>query len=169
MELSCNVLEMIMREICLKSENVSGLSRIIAIPVAVFNRLKRVGLAQIVSVSDEASLVKVPVADDMSFVFDEQQRVENGSNLYEIAISGFIPRVDSSPDIRRVLERGEWLVFCSDNNGAHRLCGTKLVPMRFVSHRSTGCASGMNCINFSFQCTQEMPTEIVDESRFVIE
>lgn len=158
-----------MREICLKSDNVSGLSRIIAIPVAVFNRLKRVGLAQIVSVADETSLVKVPIADDMSFVFDEQQRVEDGSNLYEITISGFIPRVDSSPNLLLDLERGEWLVFCSDNNGAHRLCGTKLVPMRFVSHRSTGGSSGMNCNRFSFQCTQEMPTEIVDDTRFVIE
>ncbi|MBQ9641870.1 MAG: hypothetical protein IJV06_09995 [Bacteroidaceae bacterium] len=155
-----------MKRISYSMDNVGGLGRIVAIPAEVFNRLQpdfSKGTVR-VSVSDEEMLVELPVFYNAAFVFTEQQELGDGGQLWNVEISGVIPRNDTDSGIRQRLERGQWLVMHRDRNGCVLLSGTKDVPLLFSSGRSSGGNAGMNGDAFRFSAQEPGPSvEVEDE------
>ena len=152
-----------MKTISYNIDNVGGLGKMVAIPVGVFNRLRpdfSKSTLQ-VSVSDEDELVELPVVYNDAFVFTERQELGDGGQLWNVEISGVIPRNDTDSGIRQQLERGQWLVMHRDRNGCVLLSGSKDVPLLFSSVRSTG---GMNGNAFKFSGQESGPSvEVEDE------
>lgn len=154
-----------MRRITYNLDNVGGISSVLAIPVEHYNRImSRITIVNcLVSVSTDTFVVSIPVLDNDTFSYEENQQTEDGGELYTINIKGEIPRVDSSPSLIRDLEYGRWIVVCKDKNGQLRCAGTKKVPMDFHGGKSMGSTGSTNRIAFTFSCSQERPSIIVSE------
>ncbi len=154
-----------MKRISYSFDNVGGLGKIVAIPVEVFNRLRPNFSNDTlqVSVSDEDELVELPVVYNDAFVFKEVQDLGDGGHLWDVEISGLIPRNDTDQGLRRQLERGQWLVMHRDRNGCVLLSGSKDVPLLFSSGRSSGDGKGMNGDSFRFHGQEDGPSVEVEE------
>ena len=159
-----------MKRISCNTDNVGGLTTIVAIPLASFNRIKEVFSTgqKYVSVASTADVIELPVLNDGSFSFEEVQSAENGGDTYDVTIQGVVPRSDTDPELRRELERGEWLVLHQDGNGACRLSGTVDVPLRFSSHRASGNTPvSVNGNAFTFSAQEPSPSVEVEEEIIV--
>ena len=160
-----------MKTISFNPDNIGGVALIFAIPVSAFIRVKKdyVSGLSYVSVSSKDDIIQIPVINDSSFSFIESQSLESGGDMYAVKISGVIPRIDISDDIRRELERGEWMVMHADANGSFRISGSEDVPLIFSSSRSTGGSpSSLNGNSFSFSGNEPDPSEEV-QSVIIIE
>lgn len=110
----------------------------------------------------EAS-IRIPVYPDDSFVFNEDQSLEDGGMLWSTTIEGIIPRqVTDELSAHYVsicmLERGEWAVILCDRNGDIKMAGTAEVPMSFTAKNTTGSSSTRNGRSFSFSAKNAEPS-----------
>ncbi|MEG1861013.1 MAG: hypothetical protein RR206_04910 [Bacteroidaceae bacterium] len=139
-------------------DNVGGLARIFAIPTNSLLRIRRdyVRNKRYLEVKNRKQIVDVAIYADSSFSFSEEQTYEDGGLLYNVEISGVIPKIGAANDtVIRTLERGEWLVLHQDRNGTVQLSGTLEVPLRFASSKTSGdTADSLSGYAFKFTASE---------------
>ena len=142
-----------MKTIQFDFDNRPGISRMYAIPVASFLRLRKDYRKRTthLEVKDRDNIIDIPVHTS-SFMFKEDQSTEVAGETYNIVVSGSIPKISGvNRSTVYTLEHGEWLVLHQDNNGTIHLSGTVDDPLSFHSGKSTGSgADGINGNVFSF-------------------
>lgn len=154
-----------MKTIQFDFDNVGGITRVYAIPVTSFLRLRKdyINEKQYLEVRRRTDIVAIPVYADSSFSFNETQSQEEGGDLWTVEITGLIPKRSRLNEITvRILERGEWLVLLQDCNGDIVLAGTTEMPLRFSSARTTGTETEINGNRFTFAGVEPDPSVIVD-------
>ena len=127
--------------------NRPGISRIYAIPVTSFLRIRKDYKKQtdFLEVKNRDEIIEIPVHTG-TFLFTESQTTEEAGETFNVAIDGCIPKLSMLNDaIVRKLERGEWLILHQDNNGTIHLSGSVDDPLNFHSSKSTG--SGAEAVN----------------------
>ena len=154
-----------MKTIQFDYDNRPGVSRIYAIPVTSFLRLRKnyVNNTTHLEVKDRDAIIDIPI-NTLSFRFTENQTSDEPGETYHPSIEGCIPKLSSVNDkMIRKLERGEWLVLHQDNNGVVHLSGTIAVPLTFLSNKTTG-ASGedLNGNSFIFSAITPEPSLIIN-------
>ncbi|KAA6352408.1 hypothetical protein EZS27_000358 [termite gut metagenome] len=156
-----------MKSICFDFDNIGGISRLYAIPVSSFVRIRKdyVKNLNYLECRDLFSIIEIPVYTDNTFSFTENQTFDTPGDGYNIEISGIIPKMMpvNSSDIG-LLERGEWYVLCEDRNGNVKFSGDENVRLKFTSRKESGAAFiDHNQISFTFSCLQENPSvDIID-------
>ena len=149
-----------MKTIQLIVDNVPGIVRLAAVPLAAYNRIVKNysnGISS-VSVSSNNDVIIIDAINNDHFKYEEKQSSNDVGSVFDVTISGVIQRQNT--DIE-TLESGKWIVVFVDSNGDCRCCGTKNVPMQFYTNRKT---DGLNGNDFMFSCQQEIPTTIVDRN-----
>lgn len=142
-------------------DNVPGIASMYAIPVDSFVKsvYDMVTGTCTVSLTNEDEIIQIPVYCGDSFVVKEVQSLEDGGELWNVDISGIIPkRCALSEKEIRILERGEWLALTQDSNGCIVLSGTKEVPLKFEHSRTTGTSGEMNGSSFAFHAKESEPS-----------
>lgn len=148
-----------MKTLTFDFDNRPGLARILVIPPKSFRRLRYDYIMSIqhLEVVDRANIIEIPIFADNSFAVSEKQSSADGGDLWDVNISGCIPKNENT-HIVELLERGDWLVICQDQNGTVKLYGTVDVPLRFLSDKSSGSPSAMNGIRFTFSAKEPEPS-----------
>lgn len=146
--------------------NVGGLAEIYAIPPADVLRIRhdyrRDTYALELKTRD--NIIVIPIYGDRSFSFDEQKSTADGGDYWEISIEGVIPKLcqDNSAIIER-LERGDWLVLHSDNNGVAHLSGSVDIPLECSSDKTSGDSfTALNGTTLTFSGKQPSPSLVID-------
>lgn len=148
-----------MKTLIFDFDNRPGLARMYAIPPESFRRLRYDYNRSVkhLEVVGRTNIIEIPIFADNSFAVSEKQSSADGGNLWEVSISGYIPKNENS-HIVELLERGDWLVICQDQNGTVKLYGTVEIPLRFLSDKSSGSPSVMNGIRFTFSSKESEPS-----------
>ena len=146
-------------------DNRPGISRVYAIPVASFLRLRKnyINNTTMLEVQNRDAIIDIPV-NSQTFLFTEDQTLEEAGETYNVIIQGCIPKISAANDINiRTLERGEWLVLHQDNNGVIHLSGTKDVPLHFATSKTSGTVAGdVNGNTFNFHAITPEPSLIIN-------
>lgn len=154
-----------MKTIQFDSDNRPGISRIYAIPISSFLRIRKNYKKNTlnVEVKNRGDIIDIPMYT-MAFQFNEEHSTEEAGETYSIAIEGRIPKLSQVNDsIIKILERGEWLVLHQDNNGIVHLSGTIDDPLTFNTNKSTGVgAESTNGYQFKFSAFTPESSIIVD-------
>lgn len=104
--------------------------------------------------------IEVLAAD--SFQFSEQMDLADGGEVFDVDISGFIPRMDNNVQVQE-LEQGEWIAIHQDANGCILMSGSKDVPLRLISDKTTGTSSIKNATKFNLKGLEPRASLVVDE------
>lgn len=150
-------------------DNVGGISRIYAISVADVRRITPNfdgGHARL-SLHQDAEPIDIPVYAPSSTVFTEIKTQEDGGDVYEVSISGLIPKLRYI-DILQKLEKGDWMVVHQDANGNILLSGTKDIPLLFSSTKTTGGSDSVNGYKFNFTGKEPTPSVQIDSRAFYL-
>lgn len=148
-----------MKTLTFDYDNRPGLARMYAIPPESFRRLRYdyILSIQYIEVVGRDNIIEIPIFADNSFTVSEKQSSADGGDLWEVGISGCIPKNENA-HIVELLERGDWLVICQDQNGTVKLYGSVDIPLRFLSDKSSGSPSAMNGIRFTFSAKEPEPS-----------
>ena len=146
--------------------NVGGLAEVYAIPPSDVLRIRHDYRrdTDALELTTRDNIIVIPVYGDRSFSFIEQKSTADGGDYWDISIEGIIPKLcrDNAALIER-LERGEWLVLSSDNNGTAHLSGSVDIPLQFSSEKSTGDSfTALNGTTFTFSGKQPSPSLVID-------
>lgn len=145
-------------------DNLGGISLMYAIPVSMFGSCIQnpIDLSYQLQLTDVGRIIDIPVYSGDSFIFNESQSVEDGGDIWDIAVSGIIPkRCELTEALMNVLERGDWLVLHRDANGTIVLSGTVDVPLKFTHSRTTGTTGEMNGSKFTFSAKEPSPSVVI--------
>ena len=132
-----------MKTIQFDYDNRPGISRLYAIPVASFLRIRKDYKKQtdFLEVKNRDAIIDIPVHTN-TFIFNETQALNEPGETFNVAIDGCMPKLSLiNDDTIRILERGEWLVLNQDNNGTIHLSGTVDDPLNFISNKTSGSGS----------------------------
>ena len=153
-----------MKTIDFNFDNVGGMAHLYLIEAAAISAVNtNVSSGKVLPVLDNgATIYNIKVYGD-SFVFSEVMSVEDSGDVFNVIISGFIPKLDNLVDIAK-LERGEWLALHQDANGNIILSGTRDVPLRFLSSKSTGSGSAKNATAFTIQGKEPTPSMMAESA-----
>ncbi len=152
-----------MRTIDFDFDNVGGLSHLYLIDVAGLIRVdmnvknKHVRPA----LSSETYIYNIGVLDGDDFVFTENLLQEEGGEVFDVAISGFIPKMDNLVTVAE-MERKEWIAVHQDANGNILISGTKEMPLRFMTSKTTGTAPARNATAFTLSAKTTEPSQVCD-------
>ena len=151
-----------MKTIEFSFDNVGGMAHLYLIAVAGLIRVDTdVTDGSVLPVlASGTTLYNIEVYGGDSFLFAEQMDMQAGEAAFHVSISGFIPRLDHLPEVAE-LEQGEWICVHQDANGTVLMSGTKDVPLRFVSEKSSGTPSTRNATAFTLQGTEPEPSRPV--------
>ena len=145
-------------------DNLSGISLMYAIPISSFYSCIKDPIQQTyqLQLGAAVNIIDIPVYSDDSFSFSESQSVEDGGDLWNVSVSGIIPkRCQLTESLMNILERGEWLVLHRDANGTIVLSGTTDVPLKFTHARTTGSTGDMNGSQFTFSAKEPSPPVVI--------
>lgn len=157
-----------MKTIPFNYDNVDGLTFVYAIPVSSLAGFETdyIHGTKRPLIGNTGDVICIPVIADASFVFTETQSREEGGELWQVQLSGLIPKLSAESDpLIRTLERGEWLVLHQDANGTVQLSGTRDVPLRFASNKTTGQET-TNGNSFTFTASEAEPSLIIHDNPF---
>lgn len=152
-----------MKTLAFDYDNVPGIASMYAVPVSSSLRDKNYytedGRYQ--ELIEQEGTISIPVYDGDSFMYSENQTLEDGGELWTTSISGLIPKqYKPNEQVTAILERGDWLVLFQDKNGAIVFSGTVDVPFKFNSNRSIGSSSEINGNRFTFNGKSAEPSSI---------
>lgn len=154
-----------MKQIVFDFENMGGVSHVYAIPPSSYAgmRMDYATGRKHLQLTRTGEVIDIPVFADGTYYFNENQTRSDAGEGYAVEIGGIIPKhQECNAGTVELLERGEWLVLCSDMNGSVRLAGVGGVRLKFTTQKSTGTgAADRNQISFVFACTQENPSVFV--------
>lgn len=139
-----------MKTIDFDFNNVGGMSRLYLIDIAglvrcdvnVKNRHVRPVL------TSENMMYNIGVLSGDDFVFTENLLQEDGGEVFDVAISGFLPKMNNLVTVS-ILERKEWIAVHQDANGNIMVSGTKEMPLRFITSKTTGTTQTRNATAFT--------------------
>lgn len=153
-----------MKTIDFDFDNVGGMAHLYLIDAAAISAINtNVSSGKVLPVLDNgATIYNIKVYGE-GFVFSEVMSIEDSGNVFNVAISGFIPKLDNLVDIAK-LEKGEWLALHQDANGNIILSGTRDVPLRFLSSKSTGSGSAKNATAFTLQAKEPSPSMMAESA-----
>lgn len=146
-------------------DNIPGISLMYAIPVAALVRLDRNPVngqtAMLLTGLDD--IIDIPVLAGDSFQVSEIHSLADGGELWDISISGFIPkRYQLSENTIRTLEQGDWFTMVRDANGVITLFGSSDIPLKFSHSRNTGNSTERNGSRFIMKAKQSQPSVILN-------
>ena len=159
-----------MKAISFNFDNVGGMSRLYLIDVGGLARVDTNltdGRVRPVLASG-ARVYNIEVYGGEDFQFTEQMALEDEGETFNVSIIGFIPRMDNLVTVAE-LECGEWIAVHEDANGTVLMSGTREVPLRFVTSKSTGTPATRNATAFTLQATEPEPSRIVAGELLVLE
>ncbi len=158
-----------MKTIDFDFDNVGGISRMYAIAAADVRRItpNAQGGHSRLSLHQGATPVEIPVYSPAATSFRETQTEEDGGSVYEVTISGLIPKIRYIEVVSQ-LEKGDWLVVHQDANGNILLSGTTDIPLMFSSSKSTGGSDSVNGNNFTFTAKEPAPSIHIDSRAFYL-
>lgn len=159
-----------MKTIAFDFDNVGGLTHLYLIDVAGLERVDtNVSDGKVRPVIASGTRVyNIEVYAGNDFKFNETMSIEDSGNVFAVTIAGYIPRLDSLVDVD-VLERGEWIAVHQDANGNILLTGTRDVPLRFVTNKSSGSAAGRNATAFSLEASEPTASKVATSEALVLE
>lgn len=160
-----------MKALTFDYDNLQGIASIYAIPVSSYLRITPdyVDQTLLLELIKREMIITIPVYAGDSFQFSESQSLEDGGDVWEVAITGVIPkRCPLNEKHMNTLERGDWLVLSQDSNGTVTLSGTTDVPLKFTHSRTTGSSSELNGSHFTFSAKEPDPSLIVSNDIFNI-
>ena len=140
--------------------NMGGLSRMFAIPVLSYKRIRRdhTNSSNYLEVINRDDIIDIYLTDDTG-MFSEP--FEKG--VYKVEISGINPK--SNPLNQKQLIRLEseeyWFVLFQDNNDFIRLAGTEENQLAFTRTDNSGQLDSRNQIEFMFSGAQTTPCEFI--------
>ena len=154
-----------MKTIDFNFDNVGGMAHLYLLEAAAISAINtNVSSGKVLPVLENgATIYNIIVYGGDSFVFSEVMSVEDSGDVFNVAISGFIPKLDNLVDIAK-LEKGEWLALHQDANGNIILSGTRDVPLRFLSSKSTGSGSAKNATAFTLQAKEPSPSMMAESA-----
>lgn len=128
-----------MNTIPTRSDAVTGLQRITAIPLPCIEALIRDhdGTGKVYLKSD-SQVIDIPIFNEEAFHYQETSSNEEGGKVYNVSIVGSI--MQESEDNRgyiQKLEDGRWLVVATSCDGTVRCFGTTEFPLMFVCERDS--------------------------------
>lgn len=153
-----------MKTLTFDYDNLQGIASIYAIPVSSYLRItpNYVDETLLLELIRREMIISIPVYAGDSFLFSEAQSLEDGGNIWEVSITGIIPkRCRLNEKQLNTLERGDWLILSQDSNGTVTLSGTTDVPLKFTHSRTTGTSSDMNGSHFTFSAKESEPSLVI--------
>lgn len=140
--------------------NMGGISRMFAIPVSSFKRIRR-------DFTKKLNYLEVINRDqiiDIYFIEGTEHFIEDYENdLYNVQINAIIPKSNKlSQEQLNKLESEVWYVLFQDNNENIRLAGTEDYQLEFRRTDTTGNITSRNQISFSFVGAQDRPTDFIE-------
>lgn len=153
-----------MKTLTFDYDNLHGIASIYAIPVSSYLRITPdyVDETLLLELIKRELVISIPVYTGDSFQFSESQSLEDGGDVWEVSITGVIPkRCRLNEKHINTLERGDWLVLSQDSNGTVTLSGTVDVPLKFSHSRTTGSTSELNGSRFTFSAKESEPSIIL--------
>jgi hypothetical protein len=140
-----------MKTINKQTENMGGVLRLWAIPVADLSVA-----GPTVTINSDANMVSIYVREDSAAFIEEQSNSFAGS-IYKVEITAIVP-CDTSDTLKLIEEmerRRKYLVIYLDGNGNYKLAGNVKVPLRFSAKgNSANSASGLNHYAITFAGNQ---------------
>ncbi len=144
-------------------DNVGGLSHLYLIEASKVTAInKNVNDGRVVPVF--SGTVYNIIVYGSGFAFEENMSLTDQGNIFDVKIDGFIPRLENIIDIA-TLEKGQWIAIHQDSNGNVLLSGTRDIPLRFISKKSTQ----RNVTAFSLAAKESHPSLVVESGLLVLE
>jgi hypothetical protein len=148
--------------------NIGGLQKIYAVPPASFLRVRE----DITSGNCYLDLTRLDDVIDVYLIYDtavfnEVQSRNTPGALYDVSISGIIPK--SNPLNREqllTLESAPFLVLFMDNNDNIRLAGNENNRLFFTRKETSGTLNSRNQIEFEFKGKQSHPCYFIHPQIF---
>lgn len=159
-----------MKTLSFDFDNVAGLSLLYAIPVSSFPLVTCNGDGTCsIGLAATDSIISIPIYRGDAFSHIETQELEDGGEMWDVAINGIIPKRCALNEASLAsLERGDWLVLSRDANGVVSLSGTSDVPLKFKHTRSSGSSGEINGSSFTFFGKQAEPSKLITTDITVI-
>ncbi len=145
-----------------ESDNLGGVSRLVAIAPSAFRRVRRdyVSGYNYLEVIPTDDVIDIPDSF-FTHTVDEKRSVTDDGYMYRVECVGKMVRCPQNEEIADRLQRGQWMVLSVDSLGGGRLFGEKEQLLFFESDSSTGTAAG-DSSRISFNFTGELPKRGVD-------
>lgn len=140
--------------------NMAGVSRIFAIPVTSYRRVRRdlttkKNFLEVINLDD---IIDIYIIDDSASFSQESDK-----GVYDVNISGITPKsMPINHDTLIKLDTEDWFVLCQDNNDQVRLGGNDENRLRFRRNDTTGVITDRNQISFTFYGLQSTPCEFIE-------
>ncbi|MGL4852552.1 MAG: hypothetical protein ACRC3Z_07915 [Phocaeicola sp.] len=154
-----------MKTVQFDTDNRPGLSRLFAIPLTSFLRIRPDyrNNTNHLEVKARDQIIDI-ILDTSAFAFNEEQATEEPGETYKLSIEGRIPKLSKLNDsVIRTLERGQWLVLHQDSNGTIQLSGSMDDPLSFHTTKTSGVgADSVNGTSFQFSGVTPSPSLIID-------
>lgn len=149
-----------MRTLKFEQNNVGGLLNILLIPREAYRGVINKELHYV----DSDNVFMIEALNDSSYSYTEEQQVDDAGDSWLIRTEGVIPGMSIENEaIVRELERREYYVLTTDQNGELRLCGDDEVLPRFLTSRTTGKSyTALNGISFNLEHTQANPSLLIN-------
>jgi len=133
--------------------NLGGLSRMFAIPVSSYKRVRRDHTTNYnyLEVINPDNIIDIYFTDDTENFTED---FENGA--YKVNVSGINPKSNkiNQEQLTRLQSEVYWFILFQDNNGFVRLAGNEENQPAFSSSETTGQITSRNQIAFSFSGVQ---------------
>ena len=142
------------------SGNLGGISRMFAIPVSSYKRLRRdhthgLNFLEVINRSD---IIDIYLTDDSGDFKESQER-----GVYKVEIGGIVPKSNPLNSIQLfTLENNYWYILFQDNNDFVRLAGTEENQLIFTRTDSSGQMTSRNQIEFLFSGLQTEPCAFIE-------
>ncbi len=146
------------------SDNVGGVTRIVAIPVSSFRRVtfNVITRRRSLTLYDISNCIEIEC--NRSEEASDECSDNNEGLSYIHQLHGKIFSLDGERlGLVNVLARGHWILLVRDGNGVYKLFGSVDVPLNFTYRNATGQhRSGSSALSYTFQSTQPEPAVIID-------
>lgn len=143
------------------SGNLGGITRMFAIPVKSFLRVRRdhTNAKNYLEVVDRENIIDIYMVED-SAVFRE----DYARGAYNVSITGINPKSNklNQEHLTRLESEQYWFVLFMDNNDNVRLAGTEENQLLFARTDTTGQIDSRNQIEFSFTGVQTTACEFIE-------
>ena len=143
------------------SGNLGGLSRMFAIPVKSYKRIRRdhTNSLNYLEVINRDDIIDIYITEDTG-LFKED--FENGA--YKVQITGINPKSNklNQEQLKRLESEKYWFVLFLDNNNNVRLAGTEENQPAFTRTDTTGQMDSRNQIEFAFTGVQSDACEFIE-------
>ena len=155
-----------MRIVIFDFDNLYGISNIYAVPTSSISKCQQNPMTGdvLITLTNSDDVIEIPVYQGDRFRTEENHRLADGGDCWDVKVSGIIPkRCSLNENVIQTLERGEWIVLAQDANGVIVLYGSTEVPLKFTHSRSSGSSGDINGSKFTFSAIESAPSMVLSE------